>query len=118
MMVMDVGRVLHRQPKAIEPILDEVRPAATEHPLLATALRDIEELIKAPEDTTRYLVTKIALAIQGALLTQHAPNDVADAFISSRLGADWGPGYGTLRGVNFASIIDLRATELSAGWRP
>ncbi len=106
MMVMDVGRVLARQPKAIEPVLDIVRPAAAEHPLLAAALGDIEELIKAPEDTTRYLVTKIALAVQGALLAQHAPNAIADAFVGSRLGTGWGPGYGTLRGVDFQAVID------------
>lgn len=107
MMVMDVGRVLSRQPKAIEPVLDIVRPAAAEHQLLAAALADIEELISAPEDTTRYLVTKVALAVQGALLTQHAPNVVADAFVSSRLGTGWGPGYGTLRGVDFHAVIDF-----------
>jgi putative acyl-CoA dehydrogenase len=106
MMVMDVGRVLARQPKAIEPILDEVGPAAAEHPLLAAALTEIEELITAPEETTRYLITKIALAVQGSLLVQHAPNVVADAFIASRLGSDWGPGYGTLRGGNYQAIID------------
>ncbi len=106
MMVMDVGRVLARQPKALEPVLDEIRPVAGEHPLLAAALAQIDELITAPEDTTRYLVTKIALAVQGSLLVQRAPTVVADAFIASRLGTGWGPGYGTLRGVDYQAIID------------
>jgi putative acyl-CoA dehydrogenase len=106
MMVMDVGRVLARQPKAIEPILDEVRPVAAEHPLVAAALTEIEEMIAAPEDTTRYLATKIALAVQASLLVQQAPTVVAEAFISSRLGTGWGPGYGTLRGVDYQAIID------------
>lgn len=106
MMVMDVGRVLTREPKAIEPVLDEIRPAAAEHPLLADALAEIEALVMSPEDTTRYLVTRIALAVQAALLVQHAPTAVADAFVTSRLGSGWGPGYGTLRGLDFAAIID------------
>jgi putative acyl-CoA dehydrogenase len=106
MMIMDVGRVLTREPKAIEPVLDEIRPAAAEHPWLAQALTEIEELAEAPEDTTRYLITKIALATQAALLTQHAPTVVAEAFIDSRLGTGWGPGYGTLRGLDFQAIID------------
>lgn len=106
MMVLDVGRVLTREPKAIEPILDEVRPVAAEHPLLAAAVAEIEELIKAPEDTARYLVTKIALAVQASLLVQDAPTVVAEAFIASRLGTGWGPGYGTLRGVDYQAIID------------
>jgi putative acyl-CoA dehydrogenase len=106
MMVMDVGRVLTREPKAIEPVLDEIRPVATDHPLLAAAITEIEELITAPEATARYLVTKMALAAQAGLLIQHAPNVVADAFIASRLGSGWGPGYGTLRGVDYGAIID------------
>jgi putative acyl-CoA dehydrogenase len=106
MMVMDVGRVLAREPKALEPVLDDIRPAAAEHPLLAGALADIEELVNEPEDTTRYLVTRLALAAQAALLVEHAPTAVADAFVTSRLGTGWGPGYGTLRGVDFEAIIE------------
>lgn len=106
MMVMDVGRVLTRDPKAIEPVVDEIRPAAAEHPLLAQALDEIEELVLSPEDTTRYLVTRLALATQAALLVEHAPTVVAEAFLQSRLGTGWGPGYGTLRGLDFDAIID------------
>jgi len=52
----------------------------------------------------------MALAIQSALLVQHAPAAVADAFCASRL-ADGGHRiYGTLpRGVDCAAII-RRAT--------
>jgi putative acyl-CoA dehydrogenase len=106
MMVMDVGRVLTKQPKAIEPVLDELRPVAAEHPLIAAAIDEIEELITAPQHTARYLVTKIALAVQAGLLVQHAPTAVADAFVASRLGTGWGPGYGTLRGVDHQAILD------------
>jgi putative acyl-CoA dehydrogenase len=107
MMAMDVGRVLTREPKAIEPVIDEIRPVAAEHPLLGNFLAEIEELVMAPADTARYLVTRIALAVQAALLVQHAPTVVADAFIASRLGPGWGPGYGTLHGVDFQAIIEF-----------
>ena len=107
MMVMDVGRVLTREPKAIEPVIDEIRPVAAAHSLLANVLAEIEELVRAPADTARYLVTRIALAVQAALLVQHAPTVVADAFIASRLGSGWGPEYGTLRGVDFQAIIEF-----------
>src|SRR5262245_41357801 len=49
MMVMDVGRVLTRQPEAVEPVLDELRPIAAEYPLIGTALAEIEQLVTAPE---------------------------------------------------------------------
>ena len=107
MMVMDVGRVLTREPKALEPVLDEIRPGAEEHQLLDAALKEIDELATAPEDTARYLVTRLALAVQGSLLVQNAPSVVANAFIESRLGnSGWGPGYGTLRGFDYQAIID------------
>jgi putative acyl-CoA dehydrogenase len=106
MMVMDVGRVLARTPEAFAPVRDLIRTACTEHSLLANALAEIEELVLAPADTVRYLVTRIALAVQAALLVSHAPAPVAEAFIASRLGTSWGPVYGTLRGADFPAIID------------
>lgn len=107
MMVMDVGRVLTREPKAIEPVLDEIRPAAAEYPALAAALDEIDELVEAPDQTARHLVTRLALATQAALLVEHAPTAVAEAFIASRLGTGWGPVYGTLRGVDVEGIIEF-----------
>ena len=88
-------------------MLDEVRPAAAEHPVLARAVDEIDELVLAPEHTSRYLVTRLALVAQAALLLEHAPTVVAEAFIASRLGSGWGPGYGTLRGVDFDAVIDF-----------
>jgi putative acyl-CoA dehydrogenase len=52
----------------------------------------------------------MALAIQAALLLQHAPAQVADAFCASRLAAGGHRNYGTLpRGVDCATLIE-RAT--------
>jgi putative acyl-CoA dehydrogenase len=58
-------------------------------------------------DTARYLVTRIALAAQAALLVKHAPAVVADALIASRVGTGWGPRHGTLRGVDFQAITEF-----------
>ena len=106
MMVVDVARVLSREPKSIEPVLDEIRLCAAEETQLAATLADIEELLHTPHENARYLVTRIALAMQAALLVEHAPAPIADAFTATRLGGDWGPVFGTLRGVNFEAIID------------
>jgi putative acyl-CoA dehydrogenase len=108
MMVLDVQRVLTREPKAIEPLLDEVRAVAGAEPRLSGAAAEIEELIKTPELTGRRLVCAIALAMQGALLVRHAPPAVADAFCASRLGRDWAPTFGTLPPrADVASIIEF-----------
>jgi putative acyl-CoA dehydrogenase len=48
----------------------------------------------------------VALAVQAALLRQHAPEPTFDAFCRSRLAGDWGHAFGTLpSNVDFDSII-------------
>jgi putative acyl-CoA dehydrogenase len=107
MMVLDVQRVLTREPKAIEPLLDDIRPASDAEPRLARAVTEIQELIKRPDEGGRRLVTKIALATQAALLVQHTPAAVADAFCASRLDGVWAPTFGTLGKADVASIIEF-----------
>jgi putative acyl-CoA dehydrogenase len=106
MRVLDVQRVLTREPKAIEPLLDEVREAAAGERRLSAALAGIGELIKQPEITGRRLVSRIALTLQAALLVRHAPAAVADAFCASRLDHDWEPTFGTLPpGADLSAIV-------------
>ena len=58
----------------------------------------------------RSVVDRMALAIQAALLVQHGPAAVADAFCASRLADGGHRNYGTLpRGADCAAII-RRAT--------
>jgi putative acyl-CoA dehydrogenase len=58
------------------------------------------------EADARRLAQDVALAVQAALLHQHAPGEVFDAFCRSRLAGDWGHAFGTLpSNVDFDSII-------------
>jgi hypothetical protein len=41
------------------------------------------------EITVRWIVEQIALALSASLLIRHAPHDIADAFIASRLAGPW-----------------------------
>jgi putative acyl-CoA dehydrogenase len=107
MMVLDVQRVLTRDPEAVEPLLDDVRAAADAEPRLRLALGEIQAMIRTPEESGRRLVTTIALAVQAALLVQHTPAAVADSFCASRLSGDWAPTFGTLRNADVAAIIDF-----------
>ena len=60
----------------------------------------------ASETEARRLAQDIALAVQGALLGQHAPPFVFDAFCRSRLGHEWGHAFGTLpAGVDLDALI-------------
>jgi putative acyl-CoA dehydrogenase len=59
------------------------------------------------------VVERMALVLQGALLVQHAPPEVADAFCASRLGGDWGSAFGTLPPtLDLASIVERARPEV------
>src|SRR6201996_9014669 len=96
MMVLDVQRVLTREPKAIEPLLDEIRAAGPAEPRLAAAAAALEAAAATPDGAGRRLVSQIALAVQAALLVRYAPAAVADTFCATRLDGDWAPTFGTL----------------------
>jgi putative acyl-CoA dehydrogenase len=55
----------------------------------------------------------MAACLQGALLVQHAPVAVADAFCATRLGTEYGGTMGTLpRGIDLRSIVDRTTPTL------
>ena len=82
------------------------------------SLADTSEL----EVGARRLAGRMAACLQGALLVQHAPAAVADAFCATRLGTEYGGTLGTLpRGIDLASIVtrttprsDLRTARSGA----
>ncbi|NDD31222.1 MAG: DNA alkylation response protein, partial [Proteobacteria bacterium] len=61
----------------------------------------------------RRIVEMLALGLQGALLTRHAPAAVADAFCATRLGAEGGLAFGTLPPRLAFHEIVMRATPLA-----
>jgi len=73
---------------------------------VATLQRDLGEL-----ETIQYRARKVAedisLALQGSLLVRHGHPAVAEAFLASRLGGQWGSAFGTLpTGLDLAPIIE------------
>jgi putative acyl-CoA dehydrogenase len=96
--VLDVLRVLSREPQTAEALLAEVtRAAGGDSRLDAHAKRLGSRLAALPAELAadpaavqrdgRRLVQAMALALQGALLVRHAPAEVADAFCGTRLDA-------------------------------
>lgn len=110
---LDVLRAMQKTPAVVGAFFDELARARGGNALLdrwVTALQgefaDLGEL----EYRARHVVDHMALALQAALLVQHAPAAVADAFCASRLGQLGERQYGTLpRGLDCAALI-ARAT--------
>lgn len=106
-MCLDVLRAIERTPNAVDVLHHELGDgndarlkASTNQLDRRLAARDRND-----ESQARALVRELVLALQGALLTKHAPAAVADAFCASRLGGEGGSAFGLLpRGVDFRAI--------------
>jgi putative acyl-CoA dehydrogenase len=110
---LDVLRATARTPAVVSAFFAEVDRARGGHPALdrhVTALKQAVGDLDDLEYRARDLVDRMALAIQSALLVQHAPATVADAFCASRLADGGHRSHGTLpRGLDCAAIVE-RAT--------
>jgi len=110
---LDVLRAMDKAPAVVEAFFTEVAKArggnATLDRYTAALHQEFGDLADL-EYRARDIVDRMALALQAALLVQHAPASVADAFCASRLAASGHHNYGALpRGVDCAAII-ARAT--------
>lgn len=102
-MCLDVLRAFEREQDAAHALLDDWRDAASAHPALGAALGALIGMLTGDaserEASARRIAQQLVLCAQGVLLARHAPEDVAQAFIETRLGdarGETGRVYGTL----------------------
>ncbi|MDV3127647.1 acyl-CoA dehydrogenase family protein [Mycobacterium sp. 21AC1] len=107
---LDTLRAMATRPECIEVLFDELAKTTGHDPRLdaqVSALRtDLAEM-----ETIQYRARKVAedisLALQGSLLVRYGHPAVAEAFLASRLGGQWGGAFGTLpTGLDLAPIIE------------
>jgi putative acyl-CoA dehydrogenase len=110
---LDVLRVLHKSPAALDACVAELTLARGANRHLDSAIETLTRELRDPADLeyrARELVDRLALAMQASLLVRHASGFVADAFCASRLGTIGHHQFGALpRGADCAAIIE-RAT--------
>ncbi len=113
---LDTLRAMVREPEAIEAFFGELDLAAGTDARYDDALALLRKQFSDSADLeyrARHIVERMAMLLQGSLLLQHGNPAVADAFVASRLGGDWGVAYGTLpTGLDTATILE-RASVLS-----
>jgi putative acyl-CoA dehydrogenase len=113
---LDVLRALSREPEALHAWIVEVGRARGVDPHLDRAIDGVLESLAdtaSPEVGARRLAGRMAACLQGALLVQHAPAAVSDAFCATRLGTEYGGTLGTLpRGSDLASIVTRTTPSL------
>lgn len=107
---LDTLRAMATRPESVEVLFDELAKTAGQDPRLdrhvAALQNDLQDL-----ETIQYRGRKVAedisLALQGALLVRHGHPAVAEAFLASRLGGQWGQAFGTLpTGLDLAPIVE------------
>ncbi|MCP5088444.1 MAG: DNA alkylation response protein [Rhodobacteraceae bacterium] len=108
-MGLDVLRALGREPEALPAFMAEVKQARGNDGNLDRAIDELRnELEDADglEGRMRMVAELMALTLQGALLTQHGPTEVAEAFCASRLAPRYRGAFGTLpKGLDLDAII-------------
>jgi len=117
-MCLDVLRAMSREKAAVPAFLAELDAARGANAALDATASALKDELANPEDLelrARGITEMMALTLQGALLVQHAPAAVADAFCASRLGSRWTGAYGALpTGVDCDAIIKRVAPALPA----
>jgi putative acyl-CoA dehydrogenase len=96
---LDVLRAARREPAAVEAVMSELAAARGANPrldghvaALASALRDPE----LAERDARRISGSIATALAAALLVQHAPPAIGEAYCASRLDPGYAGAFGAL----------------------
>lgn len=106
---LDVLRAVQKDAGTLEVVLHEIRAAHGGNATYDAFVARLEKELRDPaqlEVRARRLVEQLALALQGSLLVQHAPPEVAEAFCAARLGETPSLAFGTLpASVNFSAII-------------
>ncbi|WP_136709487.1 acyl-CoA dehydrogenase family protein [Agromyces sp. H66] len=110
---LDVLRVLAREPEAFDAFFDVAGRAGGEHAGFDLALAEAQSVVRevaadvaAAASRARELTERLALVLQAALLIEHSPGAVADAFVRTRLEGTGGMLYGTLPpGTDTAAIL-------------
>jgi putative acyl-CoA dehydrogenase len=109
-MCLDVLRVIEREPETLDRVLQELESVARGEKRLAPALAKIKTLAqdaRRDQGAARTLVELLALAEAAALLVNHAPQAVNDAFLATRLQGSWRNTYGA--GLAHADTRDIVA---------
>lgn len=107
---LDTLRAMATRPECIEVLFDELAKTSGHDPRLDAHVENLRPQLGDLESIqyrARQVAEDISLALQGSLLVRHGHPAVAEAFLASRLGGQWGGAFGTLpTGLDLASILE------------
>lgn len=99
-MCLDVLRALAREPEAARLLFDALATTLADDAPARNALRHLQMYSQADDGQAQWhartLASQLTVLAQASLLRQHAPTDIADAFIATRLAQPAGQVAGLL----------------------
>jgi putative acyl-CoA dehydrogenase len=107
---LDTLRAMATRPECIDVFFDELSIGAGQDARLdahvarlRTELTDLDAI----QYRARKIAEEICLALQGALVLRHGHPAVAEAFLATRLGGQWGGAFGTMpTGLDLGPILE------------
>ncbi|HWF27716.1 MAG TPA: acyl-CoA dehydrogenase family protein [Mycobacterium sp.] len=107
---LDTLRAMVTRPECVEVLFAELDESTGQDPRLGRHVERLRQDLTDP-DAIQYRARKVAedisLALQGSLLVRHGHPAVAEAFLTTRLGGQWGGAYGTMpTGLDLAPILE------------
>ncbi len=110
---LDTLRAMATRPECVDVLFDELALTGGQDSRLDAHVAALRHALGDADDPVtiqyraRQIAEDISLALQGSLLVRHGHPAVAEAFLASRLGGQWGGAFGTLpTGLDLAPIIE------------
>ena len=104
---LDALRTLAKEPRALETLDAELNVIAGQDARYDAALQAYRACWKGlpVEEEARWLVEQTALLLTASVLMRHAPDPIAEAFVTTRLSGDRGRISGTVSNLNTREIL-------------
>jgi putative acyl-CoA dehydrogenase len=112
---LDVLRALVREPEVREALFVELETAKGGHSVLDAEIARLAQQLDMTaelESRSRWLVERMALALQAAILVRAGDHAIADVFCETRLGGAYGNAFGTLPPESSFNTLMIRALPL------
>lgn len=113
---LDILRAIEKQPEVLDALFTEISAARGADKRFDAFCGALKNALTNQQDIiyrARNLADRMALALQGALLIQYAPDYIADAFCAGRLTEHSTQNYGNLpTGLDCRAIINRASAEI------
>ncbi|EGN75028.1 acyl-CoA dehydrogenase [Idiomarina sp. A28L] len=113
---LDILRAIDKEPEVLDAYFEELKRAQGADRRFDSFMADLKNSFTDSSNLqyrARNIADRMALALQGALLLQHAPQSVAEGFCAGRLSGHTGLNYGNLPiNVDCEAIINRARVQL------